>query len=180
MRVRSISHIETPWLVVLVAWGGVLVALASQHLGGFEPCPWCVIQRIAYLAVGLFALIAALVRRPRPLHGLLLGLSALSALGGLAAALHQHFVAAQTSSCAFTAADRWISWSGLADWLPSVFSATAACDEANSPMLGLPYSVWSMLLAVLLLILLLRVSWRSFRRPLRGQTDQPGRAGLAG
>ena len=47
-------------------------------------------------------------------------------------------------------------------------------------MLGLPYSVWSMLLAVLLLILLLRVSWRSFRRPLRGQTDQPGRAGLAG
>lgn len=156
MRVRSISHIGTAWQVVLVAWGGVLLALASQHLGGLEPCPWCIVQRVAYLAVGLFALIAAVIPRPRALRWLFLGLSALSAVGGLAAALHQHFVAAQTSSCAFTAADRWISWSGLADWMPSVFSATASCDEANAPMLGLPYSLWSMLLAVILLVLLSR------------------------
>ena len=154
MRVRSISHIGTAWQVVLAAWAAVLVALATQHIGGLEPCPWCIIQRVAYLATGLFALIAALLRQPRPLRQLFLGLAAVSTLGGLAAALHQHFVAAKTASCAFTAADRWISWSGLADWLPSVFSATAACDEANAPMLGLPYSVWSMLLAVLLLILL--------------------------
>ena len=161
MRVRSISHIGTAGQAALVAWGGVLLALASQHFAGLEPCPWCIVQRAAYLAAGLFALIAALLQRPLPLHRLFIGLAALSALGGLAAALHQHFVAAQTSSCAFTAADRWLSWSGLADWLPSVFAATASCDEANAPMLGLPYSVWSMLLALLLLVLL----WRAFRRP---------------
>ena len=161
MRVRSISHIGTAGQVVLVAWGGVLLALASQHLGGFEPCPWCIIQRIAYLAVGLFALLALVVQRLRVVHRGLLVLSALSAVGGLAAALHQHFVAAQTSSCAFTAADRWISASGLADWLPTVFSATAACDQANAPLLGLPYSIWSMLLAVILLGL----SGRAFARP---------------
>lgn len=160
MRVRSISHIGTAGQAVLTAWGAVLLALASQHLAGFEPCPWCVVQRIAYLAVGLFALIALLTRRSLIAQRLFLVAAALSALGGLAAALHQHFVAAKTASCAFTAADRWISWSGLADWLPSVFSATAACDEANAPLLGLPYSVWSMLLALLLLFLLGRTFFR--------------------
>ena len=154
MRVRSISHIGTAGQALLLAWGAVLLALASQHLAGYEPCPWCVIQRIAYLAVGLFALLALLAQKSMLAFRALIALAILSTLGGLAAALHHHFVAAQTSSCAFTAADRWISWSGLADWLPSVFSATAACDEANAPLLGLPYSVWSMLLAVILLVLL--------------------------
>ncbi len=160
MRVRSISHIGTAGQAVLTAWGAVALALVSQHLAGFEPCPWCVVQRMAYLAVGLFALMAVLGRRSTVAYRLFLVAAALSAVGGLAAALHQHFVAAKTASCAFTAADRWISWSGLADWLPSVFSATAACDEANAPMLGLPYSVWSMLLALLLLGLLGRAFFR--------------------
>lgn len=160
MRVRSISHIGTAGQAVLIGWSAVLVALASQHLAGFEPCPWCIVQRVAYLAAGLFALLAVLARRSTATFRLFVALAILSAGGGLAAALHQHFVAAKTSSCAFTAADRWISWSGLADWMPSVFSATAACDQANAPMLGLPYSVWSMLLAVILLGLLVRAFLR--------------------
>lgn len=178
MRVGSISHMGTAWQVVLVAWGAVIAALISQHVAGFEPCPWCIVQRVTYLLVGLFALPAALLeKRSRPaslgprgsgtgpaglIRRLLLALAGLAAIGGLAAALHQQFVAAQTSSCAFTAADRWISRSGLDEALPALFRATAACDQANEPMLGLPYAVWSMLVAVLLLVLIV-LAWRRDR-----------------
>ncbi len=156
MRVRSISHAPSAWLLMATAWGAVAAALVSQHVFGYEPCPWCVVQRVAYLLVGLFAVAAAFVRQSRPVAVTWLGLAALAALGGLAAALHQHFVAAQTSSCAFTAADRWIAGLGLDEALPAVFKATAACDQANAPLLGIPYSLWSAALAVVLLVLVLR------------------------
>jgi disulfide bond formation protein DsbB len=156
MRVRSISHAPTAWLVVGISWTAVALALVSQHRYGFEPCPWCVVQRVAYLLVGLFALCATFVRQSRAAASAWLGLASLAALGGLAAALHQHFVAAQTSSCAFTAADRWIAFSRLDELLPAVFKATAACDEANAPLLGVPYALWSAAVAVGLLGLLLR------------------------
>lgn len=156
MRVRSISHAPTAWLVVGISWTAVALALVSQHAFGFEPCPWCVVQRMAYLLAGLFALCATFVRQSRAVAGAWLSLASLAALGGLAAALHQHFVAAQSASCAFTAADRWIAFLGLDESLPAVFKATAACDEANAPLLGVPYSLWSAAVAVGLLALLLR------------------------
>ncbi len=156
MRARSISHTPTAWLIVTIAWGAVAAALASQHLFGFEPCPWCVVQRIAYLLTGAFAVLATFVRQRRGLAVGLLWLSGIAALGGLAAALHQHFVAAQTSSCAFTAADRWIAMLRLDELLPAVFKATAACDQANAPLLGIPYSLWSAAVAVVLIACVVR------------------------
>ncbi|MGE0800214.1 MAG: disulfide bond formation protein B [Lautropia sp.] len=161
MRVRSISHAGTAALIALAAWGGVAAALVSQHVFDLQPCPWCIVQRLAYLLVGLLALLTLPVRQSAALARSLLALAALAALGGLAAALHQHFVAAQTSSCAFTAADRWVMWTGLDELLPAVFKATAACDQANAPMLGVPYSLWSAALAVLLLALIVRAWGRA-------------------
>jgi disulfide bond formation protein DsbB len=49
---------------------------------------------------------------------------------------------------------------GLDELLPAVFKATAACDEANAPLLGVPYSLWSAALAVILLVL----TFRALRR----------------
>ena len=58
MRARSISHAGTAGLIAVLAWGGVLAALVSQHVFGLQPCPWCTIQRLAYLLVGFFALLS--------------------------------------------------------------------------------------------------------------------------
>ncbi len=161
MRARSISHAGTAGTIAVLAWGGVLAALASQHVFGLQPCPWCIIQRIAYLLVGSLALLSLFVTQSSLWARLPLLLAGVAALGGLAAALYQHFVAAETASCAFTAADRFLMASGLDELLPSVFKATAACDEANAPMLGVPYSLWSAGLAIVLLALVVQAMRRA-------------------
>lgn len=161
MRARSISHAGTATLIAVVAWGGVSVALVSQHAFGLEPCPWCIIQRLAYLLVGLFALLSLPATQSSLWARAPLFLAAAAAIAGLAAALYQHFVAAATSSCALTAADKLLMATGLPELLPSVFKATAACDQANAPMLGVPYSLWSAALAIILLGLIVRAFHRA-------------------
>ena len=161
MRARSISHAATAKLIAVVAWGGVAAALVSQHVFGLEPCPWCIIQRLAYLLVGVFALLSLLATQNSLWARAPLLLAAVAAIGGFAASMYQHLVAAATSSCAFTAADRFLMATGLDELLPSVFKATAACDQANAPMLGIPYALWSAALALLLLGLILRAFYRA-------------------
>jgi disulfide bond formation protein DsbB len=121
-----------------------------------QPCPWCIIQRLAYLLVGLFAILSLFATQSSLRARAPLLLAAFASIGGLAAALYQHFVAATTSSCAFTAADKFLMATRLDELLPSVFKATAACDEANAPLLGIPYSLWSAALAAILLALIVR------------------------
>ena len=65
------------------------------------------------------------------------------AAGGLAAALWQHFVAAQSASCNLTLADRIVNATGLNAMLPDVFEARASCADAAVSLLGLPYAMWS-------------------------------------
>ena len=161
MRARSISHAGTAGLIAVLAWGGVLAALLSQHVFGLQPCPWCTIQRLAYLLVGFFALLSLFATQSSLWARTPLLLAGLAAAGGLAAALYQHLVAAETASCAFTAADKFMMATGLDELLPSVFKATAACDEANAPMLGVPYSLWSAALALILLAFVIRAMLRA-------------------
>jgi disulfide bond formation protein DsbB len=139
----------------------VAAALVSQHGFGMQPCPWCIIQRIAYLFVGFFAVLSLFATQSSLWARAPLLLAGFSAVGGLAAALYQHFVAAETASCAFTAADKVLMATGLDEILPSVFKATAACDQANAPIFGIPYSLWSAALALLLLALVVRALLRA-------------------
>ena len=161
MRARSISHAGTAVLIAVLAWGGVAAALATQHLLGLQPCPWCIIQRLCYLLVGVFAILSLFATQTSVWARAPLLLAALAALAGLAAALYQHLVAAASSSCAFTAADKFLMATGLDELLPSVFKATGACDEANAPMLGVPYALWSAALAVVLLLAIGRAFMRA-------------------
>lgn len=156
MRARSISHAGTSVLIAVLAWGGVAAALFTQHVLGMDPCPWCVIQRIAYLLVGLFAVLSLFATQTSVRARAPLLLAVIAAIAGLSAALHQQLVAAATSSCAFTAADKFLLATGLDELLPSVFKATASCSDANAPLLGVPYALWSVALALILLILLAR------------------------
>jgi disulfide bond formation protein DsbB len=102
----------------------------SQHGFGMEPCPWCVLQRLVFVAIGVFALLglvwrgSAGTRSPAPSR-LLLGRR------GLAAALWQHFVAAQSASCNLTLADRIVNATGLNALPPGVFEARANCADAG-------------------------------------------------
>ena len=154
-------------LIAFVSFAAVLVALATQHLFDMQPCAWCTFQRLIYLVIGALAVIAWLrsrvgLRRAR-LSLLALTMALLSAYG-VAVALYQHLVASRTESCSLTLADKVIKAAHLDEFAPWLFKATAYCSEANVPLLGLPYALWSALLFALLTYLALRGSWQSARR----------------
>ncbi|WP_428422977.1 disulfide bond formation protein B [Methylibium sp.] len=137
-------------LVALICVAAVGAALVAQHAFGMLPCPWCIFQRVLYLAIAAVALVGwATPARAATLLATLL-VFMLSA-GGIAAAVFQHQVAAQDSSCAFTLADRFLNVTGLETAVPWLFQVTATCAEAASArLLGQPFEVWSGLLFTLL------------------------------
>jgi disulfide bond formation protein DsbB len=66
----------------------------------------------------------------------------------LAAALWQHFVAAASSSCRLTLADRIVSGLRLDAFAPDVFAPRASRADAAVDRLGAPCELWSAALFV--------------------------------
>lgn len=129
----------------LVCAASVAAALVAQHRFGMEPCPWCILQRMVFIAIASVSLLAAalpsgLVRRLLSVLGLPL------AGAGIAAALYQHFVAAQSASCALTFADKVIGFFGVDTRWPEVFEVRASCADAAVSVLGVPFEFWSLAL----------------------------------
>jgi len=149
------------WLIgtALLCLAAVGIALVSQHVFDMQPCPWCVLQRLVFLEIAVWALLAAAIpaRLPRLLFVLF---ALLSALAGAAAALYQHFVAAKSQSCNLTLADRIVSGLGLDHAVPALFQVTASCADAAVSVLGVPYEFWSLALFVLIGAVMLRLLLR--------------------
>ncbi|HYJ98518.1 MAG TPA: disulfide bond formation protein B [Burkholderiaceae bacterium] len=136
-------------LTLALSIGAVGAALVTQHVFDMQPCPWCVLQRLIFVALALVAVLgllwtSRLGRRVAAVIGV-----ALAALG-VAAALWQHAVAAKSASCNLTLADRIVSGLQLDALLPQVFAATASCAEAAVQLFGVPYEYWSLALFGLL------------------------------
>ncbi|MCP5284126.1 MAG: disulfide bond formation protein B [Burkholderiaceae bacterium] len=124
-------------LTALVALAAVGAAYFTQHAWDMQPCPWCVLQRLIFVAIAAAALLGLLW----PAAGALL--AGLLAACGLAAALWQHFVAASAESCDLTLADRIMAATGLDGRFPEVFMAMTSCADAKVDLFGLPYEAWS-------------------------------------
>jgi hypothetical protein len=43
--------------------------------------------------------------------------------------------------------------------LPKIFSATANCDEANVPLMGIPFAIWSLLTYAIIGAMMAFVTW---------------------
>jgi len=132
--------------IALASFAALAFALIAQHGFGVKPCPWCVLQRGIFILIGTVAAIGWLLGSKGARKAALL-LVALLALGGIAAAVFQHEVAAQMESCVMTFADRTLTALNLEERLPYVFMVTASCAEAAAyRLLGLSYEIWSGLL----------------------------------
>ena len=136
-------------LVAIAALGFAAVgaALVTQHSFGMEPCPWCVLQRLIFVVIGIVALLGLAWRTALGQRAVLFVLLLLCG-SGIAAALWQHFVAKASASCNLTLADRIVSGLRLDALLPDVFQATASCADAAVDLAGLPYEFWSLALFV--------------------------------
>ncbi|MEP6740277.1 MAG: disulfide bond formation protein B [Caldimonas sp.] len=141
--------------VAIASFGAVAAALVSQHVYGMDPCPWCVFDRLIFVAIGLVAVLGLAWRGTAgSLTGA--GLALVLAVLGVAAALWQHFVAARAASCNLTLADRIMSATHLDTLLPDVFEARASCADAAVDLFGVPYDFWAAALFVLCAILMVR------------------------
>lgn len=124
----------------------IAFALFLQERQGLEPCPMCVLQRYAFVAIGIVALAAA-IHGPRgallKAYGVLVAL--LAVIGGGIAARHswlQHFPP-QTESCG-TDLEFLVNTFPISQALPKIFAGTGSCSKVDWKMLGLSIPEWAL------------------------------------
>ena len=147
-------------LVFLVTLGLVGFALYLQHGTGLDPCPLCVAQRVAFLSVGLAALVAAL-HRPRSAGITVYAVFAgLLAAGGAAIAVYHLWIQSdpkRASACVGSPVERIIDASNLAEWVPPLFRYDGPCTLKPWSLLGLSIPEWSLAWFVLLALVFLAI-----------------------
>ena len=149
-------------LIAVIPFGVVGYALYLQHVEGLQPCPLCILQRFAFLGIGVFSLLAALSSATRLLWH---GLGMLSGLAGLCVAgYHVSLLLDPTATCGIDPIENWINALPTAKWLPQVFEADGLCVGPMPPVLGLSVPVWSL---IWLLILSLTLVVGMIRRERR-------------
>lgn len=153
------------WLgaVGVACLASVGMALYAQHQWAMEPCPWCILQRMLFILLGAVALVGA-VQPSGGARRVIAGLALPLAVAGVAAALWQHFVAAQTQSCALTLADKVIGWTALDMRFPEWFEVRASCADAAVDLFGVPFEFWSLALFALAGLILLSTVLTPSRR----------------
>jgi protein dithiol:quinone oxidoreductase len=124
-----------------VCLAGVAFALFAQHMWDMQPCPWCIIQRMLYVVLGLVALICGAFSGKR------------TRMGRTISSLPWKFGSWAVVLLSIVGVGVAISATGLDEFAPEVFKVRASCaDAASSNLLGLPFEAASGLLFGMLLL----------------------------
>jgi disulfide bond formation protein DsbB len=139
------------FLGALFCVGLLAYALYAQYHLGLEPCPLCIFQRIAILALGIVFLAAAL-HHPggwgRLVYAGLIGAAALAAIG--VAARHVYIQSLPPGSVPACGAplDAMLDMFPIAEVIRKVFTGGGECAEINWRFLGLAMPAWVLICAV--------------------------------
>lgn len=149
-----------------VSFALIGVALLLQHWVGLDPCPLCILQRMAYLALALFALLAAWLS-PRPASRWLGVLVLVAALTGVGIAGRHVWLqmSPQGLSCG-PGLQVMLENFPLTDVLPKVFRGSGDCSESAWTLLGLTIADWSLLWFVILSAATILILFARRFRPL--------------
>jgi disulfide bond formation protein DsbB len=155
------KNAKTVLLVVAIAAFGVLGAgLYAQFVERMLPCPWCVIQRYIFAAIGIIALITAFA--PARFTRIGAGLGMLTAMGGIGAASWLMWVQAHpTVSCGIDPLETSLNTIFTARVLPFLFKADGLCTTEYPPILGLSVPQWAL---VWFAIFMVSLGWTAFKR----------------
>ena len=141
----------------------IALALYLQEQEGLEPCPMCILQRYAFVVVGLIALAGA-IQGPRGIalriYAALVSLFAI--VGGGVAIRHsylQHFPP-KMESCG-TDLEFLVNTFPISQALPKIFTGTGSCSKVDWKMLGLSIPEWAL---VWFAIFLAASVWVAFLR----------------
>jgi protein dithiol:quinone oxidoreductase len=154
-------------LIVIGLWA---YALYAQYVLHFDPCPLCVLQRLAFALFGAIALLA-LLQNPRAtgqkIYGALLAIAGLIGVG--IAGRHvwlQHLPADQVPTCSNMSLDFMLDVLPLTETIRRTFTGSAECAKVDWTFAGLSMPEWTLLWFIALAVLAV---WNGFRRvELRG------------
>ena len=143
------------YLVMFLACAGLIgFALYLQHSLGLEPCPMCILQRYAFILVGLIALVAA-IHNPALLGRRIYGglLVVMAATGGGVAIRHVYLEhnPPKIFDCGADVGFMLESFP-LTEALPMIFRGTGDCTKVVWRFLGLSIAEWSLICYVLLIV----------------------------
>lgn len=127
-------------------------ALYLQHAKDMLPCPLCVIQRYAFLAAGIFSLVAALSNKPKVWTALATA-GALTGVGYVAK--HLYVLANPGFSCGIDPMETFLNKIPTAELMPWLFRADGLCEDASDTLFGLSIPQWSGVWFVIITIALL-------------------------
>ena len=137
----------------LVCAGLIGFALYLQHFEGQEPCPLCILQRVAFIALAALFLVAAL-HGPGRAGALVYGalLLVVAAAGTAIAVRHvwlQHLPKDRIPECG-PGLDYMLRKYSALRALEKILAGSGECAEAGWSLLGLSIAEWSLLWLVLL------------------------------
>ena len=143
------------YLAMFLACAGLIgFALYLQHALGLEPCPMCILQRYAFIVVGVIALAAA-IDNPALLGRRIYGglLVVMAATGGGIAIRHvylEHYPP-KIFDCGADVGFMLESFP-LTQALPMIVRGTGDCTKVVWHFLGLSIAEWSLICFATLLV----------------------------
>lgn len=162
MKVRLI------FLSVFLACLGLLAfGLYLQHVEHLEPCPLCILQRLAFVATGLTVLVAA-THNPQGIGKAVyaVALTLFAGLGAGIAGRHvwlQNFPPAKSVTCG-PDLEYMLDAFPLSKVLPMIFKGSGDCSKIAWSFLGLSIPGWALLWFILFVLVGLAVFFRTLRR----------------
>lgn len=138
-------------------------AYYAQFVLLLEPCPLCIFQRVAFIALALIFLAAglhAVGRIGSRVYALLAGMAALcgAAIAGWHVRL-QHLPADQVPECG-PGLDYMLEILPITEVLERAFTGSGECAEINWSLLGLSMPGWALIWFVLLGVFGVYMNWR--------------------
>lgn len=120
------------------------VGLYLQFMRDMAPCPLCILQRYAFVAVAL--LCGVMLALPAAATRVGAALATLAALTGAGiAGWHLWVKAHPIMSCGIDPLETSLNKIITAEWLPFLFKADGFCTTEYDPILGLSISQWSLI-----------------------------------
>lgn len=165
MNLPSWSY-RTGFLLGFVACCGLLAfALYAQYQLGMSPCPLCVLQRIAFLFMGIVFLLGGIHAPSGRIRWTYAGLVVVGALCGIVTAGRHLWIQSLppdlVPSCGPGIGYLFDAFP-FATMLHKVFTGSGECATIE-PILGLPMPAWSLIWFVALGALAIVAAWRRTR-----------------
>lgn len=174
--VERVSTPERPSMIVVPRYIFLTIFLTCAAILGFGlylqetrhllACPMCVVQRMAYMAAGITALVAAVHNPGRMGRVAYAGLTGLFALAGLVVAARQVWLQHHPvmADCGISPEEAFLNALPLAQWWPAMFTANGDCARVTWTFLGFSIPELSLALFAGLLVLTMIVAKVSFRK----------------